>query len=146
MNKDWREFTALLNSHGVDYLIVRGYCLAYHGVPRYTGDIDFFIRISEQNAEKIEQVIQEFGFSSTGLGKQDFLQPGQVIQLGFPPHRIDLLSAIEAVSFDEAWEHRIPAELDGLPVFMLSKDLLIRNKEKLDRPQDRVDVQRLKQK
>lgn len=145
MNKDLREFTALLSSHGVEFIVVGGYCVAFHGVPRFTGDIDFFIRVSPDNSERLERVIQEFGFGSTGLKRADFLRPGQIIQLGLPPNRIDILTAIDGVDFEEAWARRVGAELEGLAVFMLSKDLLIRNKEAADRPQDRADLERLKQ-
>src|SRR5436190_14716229 len=145
MNKDLREFTALLNSQGVEFIVVGGYCVAFHGVPRFTGDIDFFIRVSPGNAERLERVIQEFGFASTGLTRDDFLRPGQIIQLGLPPNRIDLLTAIDGVSFEDAWASRVRADLEGTPVFMLSKDLLITNKEAANRPQDRADLERLKQ-
>jgi len=145
MNKDLREFTALLNSQGVEFIVVGGYCVAFHGVPRFTGDIDFFIRVSPGNAERLERVIQEFGFASTGLTRDDFLRPGQIIQLGLPPNRIDLLTAIDGVSFEDAWASRVGADLEGTPVFMLSKDLLITNKEAANRPQDRADLERLKQ-
>ncbi len=145
MNKDLREFTALLNSQGVEFLVVGGYCVAFHGVPRFTGDVDFFIRVSPANAERMESVIREFGFGSTGLKREDFLQPGQIIQLGRPPNRIDILTAIDGVEFEEAWARRVPAKLEGIELFMLSKDLLIRNKEAANRPQDKADLQRLKE-
>jgi len=145
MNKDLREFTALLNSQGVEFIVVGGYCVAFHGVPRFTGDIDFFIRVSPGNAERLERVIQEFGFASTCLTRHDFLRPGQIIQLGLPPNRIDLLTAIDGVSFQDAWASRVGANLEGTPVFMLSKDLLITNKQAANRPQDRADLERLKQ-
>jgi len=145
MNKDLREFTALLNSQGVEFLVVGGYCVAFHGVPRFTGDVDFFIRVSPANAERMERVIHEFGFGSTGLKREDFLQPGQIIQLGRPPNRIDILTAIDGVEFEEAWVRRVPAELEGIKLFMLSKDLLIRNKQATNRPQDKADLERLKE-
>ena len=144
MNKDLREFIALLNSHGVEFVVVGGYCVAFHGVPRFTGDIDLFVRVSPVNAERLEAAIRDFGFGSTGLTREDFLQVRQIIQLGFPPNRIDLLTGIDGVGFDEAWASRVHTELAGLPVFMLSKELLIRNKEAANRPQDRADLERLK--
>lgn len=145
MNKDLREFTGLLNSERVEFVVVGGYCVAFHGVPRFTGDIDFFVRVSPENAERLERVIKEFGFASTDLNREDFLRPGQIIQLGLPPNRIDLLTAIEGVDFEDAWAHRVNAELEGLNVFMLSKELLIRNKQAANRPQDRADLERLKE-
>ncbi len=86
----------------------------------------------------------EFGFSSTAPQREDFFRPTQIIQLGLPPNRIDLLTASDGVEFDKTWLHRIGADLQGLTVFMLSKDLLIRNKEAANRPQDRADLERLK--
>ena len=145
MNSDLREFTALLGSHGVEFVVIGGYCVAFHGLPRFTGDIDFFVRVSPENAERLESVIQAFGFASTGLTREDFLRAGQIIQLGLPPNRIDILTAIDGVDFDEAWARRLQADLEGLTVPMLSKDLLIRNKEAANRPQDRADLERLKQ-
>src|SRR5260221_10720915 len=84
LNKDLREFIASLNSNAVEYVIVGGYSLAFHGAPRFTGDIDIFIRISDQNAARMEKVIRDFGFGSTGLTKADFLIPDQIVQLGVP--------------------------------------------------------------
>jgi hypothetical protein len=145
LQKDLREFIGLLNSNLVEYVIVGAYSLAYHGVPRYTGDIDLFIRSSPQNAASLEAVIRQFGFEETGLRARDFLEPNQVIQLGVAPNRIDLLTGIDGVSFDEAWQTRVPATLDGLPVCMLNKELLIKNKLAAGRPQDVADVKRLQE-
>lgn len=92
LQKDLREFIELLNSHGVKYLIVGAYSLAYHGMPRFTGDIDIFIEVNQKNADHLQDVIQAFGFGSSGLQKEDFLKPNQVIQLGIAPNRIDLLT------------------------------------------------------
>src|SRR5688572_4205479 len=111
--KDLREFIELLNSRNVHYLIVGGYAVAYHGYPRATGDIDFFIEVSQENADKLELVLQQFGFGSLGLTAQDFLQPGIVVQLGYPPNRIDLLTAISGATFAEAWEKRVEEQFEG---------------------------------
>ena len=144
LNKDLKEFIELLNSEKVEYLIVGGHCLAFHGAPRFTGDIDLFISVSSANAEKLERVLHKFGFESTGLKAQDFQVPNQVIQLGVSPNRIDLLTSIDAVAFDEGWATRVSANLDGLPVFLLDKELLIRNKLAAGRLQDRADVEKLR--
>ncbi len=97
-----REFIELLNSHRVEYLIVGAHALAFHGHPRYTGDIDILVRASPENAGRLEQFISAFGFADSGLGAKDFLTPDQIVQLGQPPHRIDLLTSITGVEFDEA--------------------------------------------
>ena len=141
--KDLREFIALLNSKNVEYLLVGGHAVAYHGYPRFTGDVDFFISRTATNAAALVEVLAEFGFSELGLKVEDFLEPNQVIQLGRPPARIDLLTSIEGVEFDEAWQTRVPADLDGLPVSVISKDLLIRNKKSVNRAQDQADLEKL---
>lgn len=93
LNKDFREFIELLNSNDVRYLIVGGYALALHGHPRYTKDIDVWVWISEQNARNIVKSLQQFGFSNPNLTEQDFLTPGIIVQPGYPPHRIDILTS-----------------------------------------------------
>jgi hypothetical protein len=141
--KDLREFVALLNSERVDYLIVGAFALAYHGAPRYTGDLDILVRCSEENARRIETALRAFGFASTGLKADDFLIPGQVIQLGVAPNRIDLLTSITGVGFEEAWAERQTAELDGLPVSFIGRAALIRNKKATARSRDLADVEAL---
>src|SRR5947208_12047170 len=116
ISKDLREFIELLNSHGVEFLIVGAYALAFHGWPRYTGDIDILIRPSDDNAKRVEAVIRDFGFGSLGLTAADFREPYQVVQIGLPPNRIDLLTALTGVTFDEAWQDREPGDLDGVHV------------------------------
>src|SRR5438045_1838126 len=106
--KDFREFVALLNSNHVEYVIVGGYALAFHGAPRYTGDIDILVRRSPENAARLETSLATFGFGSVGISAKDFLEEGQIVQLGYPPHRIDILTSISGVSFDEIWERRLP--------------------------------------
>ena len=141
--KDLREFIALLNSHQVEYVIVGAYALAFHGHPRYTGDIDLLVRASAENAAKLEKVIREFGFGAAGLSAGDFLSADQVIQLGRPPNRIDLLTAITGVEFEEVWNDRIGAELDGLPVSFIGRESLIKNKRATGRTQDKADLEAL---
>jgi hypothetical protein len=143
--KDLREFIELLNSHGVEYLVVGAHCLAFHGVARNTGDLDFFVRVSPENAERIADVVRAFGFASTGLSAKDFLEPHQVVQLGIAPYRIDILTGIDSVDFDEAWSWRVPGQLDSLRVNYLSKDLFIRNKLAVGRSQDIADANRLRE-
>ena len=141
--KDLREFIESLNSNEVEYLIVGAFALAIHGSPRYTGDIDILVRPSPANARKLTAVISTFGFSSLGLSTQDFLKPDQVIQLGRDPVRIDLLTSITGVEFEEAWEHRAITRLDGLPVPFIGKEDLIKNKRATGRTQDRADLEAL---
>ncbi len=93
--KDFEDFVSLLNKYNVEYMVVGGYALAFHGRPRHTGDLDIWINISESNAEKVISVIKEFGFGSLGFSKEDFLKPGYVNQIGHPPLRIDILTEID---------------------------------------------------
>ena len=117
----------MLNSNEVEYLLVGGYALAFHSVPRYTGGIDILLRNTAENAARVERAIAVFGFAAPGLVTADFLQPDRVVQLGLPPNRIDLLTSITGVGFDEAWAGREPAELDGLPVAFIGRLEFARN-------------------
>ncbi|HEY4328390.1 MAG TPA: DUF6036 family nucleotidyltransferase [Phycisphaerae bacterium] len=140
LDKNLREFIGLLNTHSVEFLVVGGHAVAFHGHPRFTGDIDFFVAINAATADKLLIVLEAFGFASLGLTKADFLQPDAVIQLGYPPNRIDIVTGINAVTFDDAWSKRISGDLDGLPVQYISRDLLIRNKLAAGRPKDLADA------
>ena len=100
--QDFEDFVKLLNKHKVAYMVVGGYALAFHGKPRHTGDLDIWINISEENAKRMLQVLKDFGMSSLGFQKEDFLKPGYVTQIGYPPLRIDILNNIDGVEFSEA--------------------------------------------
>lgn len=143
LQKDLREFIESLNAADVRYVVVGGYAVAFHGHPRFTGDLDFFVEPSLENGSRITEAISRFGFAGTGLKAADFEEPDSVIQLGRPPYRIDLLTSIDDVSFEQAWQERIEASLDGMPAYILSKSLLLKNKRAADRAQDRADVERL---
>lgn len=141
--KDLREFIALLNSREVEYVLVGAYALAFHSRPRYTEEIDILIRPSPENARRVEEVLRALGFGSLGLRADDFQRENQVIQLGLPPNRIDLITSISGVSFDEAWEGRMHGELDELPVSFLNRECLVRNKQAAGRDKDLVDLKTL---
>lgn len=143
LDKDLREFIELLNSRKVDYIVVGGHAVAFHGHPRFTGDIDFLVRPSSENAERLIEAIMEFGFSDLRLSPDDFTQPNSVVQLGYPPNRVDLLTSISGVDFEEAWNSRLGGELDGLPVSFLGWDALLKNKRASGRSQDLADVSKL---
>lgn len=138
--KDWRAFIELLNSNGVEYLIVGAVALAHHGIPRYTGDLDIWVRNSPENARKLERALQSFGFKALGLTAQDFVNSYQVVQLGRAPNRIDLLTSLTGVSFEEAWRERVAADLQGTRVNFIGRHALIRNKKATGRPQDLADL------
>ena len=103
LQSDLSEFVALLNSHGVEYDVVGGHAVVFHGHPRLTGDIDFFLRSTRENAERVLLVLRDFGFGTLELRVDDLIAPERIIQLGRPPNRIDLLTSIFGISFDEAW-------------------------------------------
>ncbi len=145
LQKDLREFIELLNSNEAEYVIIGAHALAFHGVPRYTGDLDIAVRVSAANAAKLAQAVTEFGFAETGLSEKDFLVPDQIIQLGRPPNRVDILNSLSGITFEELWSGRIRTTLDGVSVNMISKEHLIQNKRAVGRPQDLADVKKLEQ-
>lgn len=144
LHKDIREFIELCLSRKVDFLLVGGYALAFHGAPRFTEDIDLMVLVSPENADKLFGVIESFGFGNTGITREDFLEAGQVIQLGPAPNRIDLLTGISGVTWEEAWASRIPVCLDVFQIQAIGKEELMRNKKATGRPQDYADLARLK--
>jgi hypothetical protein len=143
LEEDLREFVELLNALNVRYVVVGAFAVAYHGYPRFTGDIDFFIERSRNNAERLVQVIEKFGFGELNLSIEDFLREDQVIQLGISPNRIDLLTSLSGVSFDEAWATREQGEINDLKVSFISKEMLKRNKTASGRTQDLADLENL---
>ncbi|HVX85931.1 MAG TPA: nucleotidyltransferase [Phycisphaerae bacterium] len=143
LDKDLREFVELLNSANVEYLIVGGYAVGFHGKPRFTGDIDFFVAVNPANAAATMRVIESFGFGGIGVSIDDFLRPDYVVQLGFPPNRIDLVTGISGVRFEDAWPSRVRAQLDGVPVHFISKEFLIQNKRASARDKDLADLRTL---
>lgn len=140
LTKDWREFIELLNSNGVDFLIVGAVAVAWHGHPRFTGDIDILVRPTQANAECVVGVLRQFGFSQLGITPDDMAHPDRIIQLGYPPNRIDLLTSISGVPFDEAWAGKIQGEMDGVSANFIGVDDLIRNKEATGRGKDLGDA------
>lgn len=143
LDRDFREFVESFAARDVRYLVVGGYAVAAHGLPRATGDLDTWVWIDGDNAQRILAALTDFGFGSLGLTVADFVRPDSIVQLGYPPHRIDILTTIDGVDFDDAWERRTTIELDGLSVDFIGRDDLIANKLASGRPQDLADVDRL---
>ena len=143
LSNDLREFLESLNSRGIDYVVVGAHSLAFHGRPRYTGDLDILVRATRENAAKLVDLLNQFGFADAGFKESDFTEPDQLIQLGRAPNRIDLLTSITGVTTDQALASKVSADLDGIPVFILAKDALIRNKRAVGRPQDIADLKAL---
>ena len=143
VQQDFRDMLALLNAHKVDYLIVGAYALAYHGVPRYTGDMDILVLPNAENARRILEALGEFGFGSVGLTLDDFMVPGQVIQLGVAPIRIDIVTSITGVSWEEAVAGRVKGNYGDIVVYIIGRKELIRNKQALGRKKDQADLEAL---
>jgi hypothetical protein len=143
LHPDWKEFLELLNSNGVDYLIVGAHALGHHGIPRYTRDIDLLVRPSLENGAKLVHALAQFGFGSLKLRAEDFLEPGNIIQLGVEPYRIDLLTSITGVPFEDAWKDKEPGTLDGVSTTFLSRGMFKKNKLATGRLKDLADVDAL---
>ena len=138
---DFKEFLRLLSSHAVEYLLIGGYAVNYHGYPRATVDMDFWVGIDPSNAAKVAKVLREFGFTQATASL--FLDPGKVIRMGVPPLRIELLTSVSGLEFPAAFRNRIVAELDGVPVNLVSLDDLKTNKQASGRHRDLADLEQL---
>jgi len=143
VKEDYRELLALLNAHEVDYVVVGGYALAFHGAPRFTGDLDILIKPDPENARCIVEALDEFGFQSSGLNPEDFQSPDNVIQLGYPPVRIDIITSLTGVSSDEVFSGRIKAKYGGIPVYFIGREQFITNKRATGRKRDLADLESL---
>ncbi len=143
LDKDFNEFVTLFVASDVRFLIVGGYALAAHGVPRATGDLDAWVWINPENAAKVRRALEKFGFSGLGITTDDFSRTDSIVQLGYPPYRIDILTSIDGVEFEAAWDNRLMIDLDGVEVPFISRTDLIVNKRAAGRPQDVADVKRL---
>ena len=142
-SQDFREFIELLIKHKAEYLIVGGYAVGVHGHPRYTGDLDIWLNPIPENADLILKCVNEFGFSSFCLAQSDFTKPGNVIQLGYPPLRIDLLTEIDGVTFEECFVNRKVVIIEDLKVNFIGYNDLLKNKKKTGRPMDIDDIENL---
>jgi hypothetical protein len=140
---DFKELLALLNAHRVDYVIVGGYALAYHGAPRFTADLDILVKPDAENSRRMIQVLKEFGFEAAGLAPEDFQRPERVVQLGVPPVRVDILTSLTGVSWDEVSSGRVEGAFGGIPTRFIGRDQLIANKRALGRKRDLADLEAL---
>ena len=143
---DWKEFLASLNSNRIRYLIVGAIAMAKHGTVRFTGDIDIWVADDEPNLEALTQMIETFGFKLREPGHPSpFLGRAKIVHLGQPPFRIDVMTAIAGVGFEEAWAARVPGALGGVEVNFISADLMIRNKRSTGRAKDASDAAALEE-
>lgn len=141
--RDFREFIVLLNARRVRYLIVGGYAVAYHGYPRATGDLDVFVELSRRNAEGIIDVFRRFGFATTGLEPEFFMDKDQVVRLGREPLKLEILNDLSGVTFADCYQHRIRARIGGLGINFIDLPHLLQNKLAAGRDKDRLDLTNL---
>jgi hypothetical protein len=140
---DFRDLLELFNKHQVEFMLVEGYALAFHGVPRYTGDMDIFVHASSLNATRIMAALNEFGFGSVGLTIEDFQSENRVIQLGLPPVRVDIVTSLTGISWEEAYSNRVGGKYGGVSVCYIGREQLISNKKATGRQKDLADLEAL---
>ena len=144
LENDFIDFVSLCNKHEVQYLVIGGYAVSIHGYPRYTKDLDICIKLSEENAKKMIAVIDEFGFASLKLTKEDFLKRDFITQLGHEPVRIDILNDFGNIPFEIAWNNKKVIDFEGVKINFIGYNELLKVKEDAGRPQDIADVKKLK--
>jgi hypothetical protein len=143
LNPDFRDMLSAFTGEGVEFLVVGAYALSAHGLPRATGDLDCWIRPTYENADRVLRALQAFGAPTDDLSIADLATPDLVFQIGIEPNRIDILTSIDGVDFDQAWAERMTITIDGLGVPVLSAHHMIVNKRAVGRPQDLADAARL---
>ncbi|MCK4642765.1 nucleotidyl transferase AbiEii/AbiGii toxin family protein [bacterium] len=141
LEKDYEDFIKLLNRNRVKYCIVGAFAMALHSSPRYTKDIDILVQPDLTNGENIIKALEEFGFKDLDLSASDFSVPGKIIQLGYEPIRIDLITSIDGCSFEKIWENKEKGTYGKTDVFFIGLDELIKNKKSTNRAQDKADLE-----
>jgi predicted nucleotidyltransferase len=142
-NRHFLEFIKLLEKHRVEYMVVGGYAVGFHGFPRYTGDLDLFVALSESNAASLLRVYADFGFSDLGLSVKDFLETDTVVEIGREPLKIQVLTGIDGVTFAECYARKTTCTLDGVNMPFISMEDLLRNKAASPRAKDKIDLEEL---
>ena len=140
---DFKDLLELFNANNVEYMIVGGYALGYNGAPRYTGDIDIYVKPDSRNAEHIMKALNDFGFGSVGITPEDFVKPDRVVQLGVPPVRIDIMTSISGVSWEEASSGCIDGKYGDVPVKYIGLNEFVMNKRSTGRKKDLSDLEAL---
>ena len=143
LNPDFKEFIQSLNANQVRYLVVGGYAVAFHGYPRYTKGIDIWVEMTSSNAARIILALEQFGFGSLDLKEQDFMAEDTIIQLGYPPRRIDLLTTLPGVEFETCFSEKVVVDIEGTPVNFIDLENLKKNKRATGRAQDIADIENL---
>jgi hypothetical protein len=143
LNSDFHDILSAFCEEKVEFMLFGAYAVAAHGLPRATGDIDLWIQCREDNAQRVWRAVNRFGAPAANITVEDFLKPGTVIQLGVSPRRIDILTEITGVDFNEAQADKLVVNIEGLQIPVIGRTHLIKNKKALGRPQDQADVARL---
>lgn len=143
LSQDFKEFVELLNKHSVRYLIIGGYAVALHGYPRYTKDLDIWIEMEQGNADRLSNALTDLGFGSVGLSRNDFITPDQVIQLVYPPNRIDLITTPDGIDFETCYESKLKISIGEISVDFIDLENLKLNKKASGRLQDLADLENL---
>ncbi|MBP8911125.1 MAG: hypothetical protein KBI32_06450 [Phycisphaerae bacterium] len=143
IRNDFKELLELFNRHKAEYIIVGGYALALHGAPRVTGNIDLFVRPADENAERILMALDELGFGSLNLSKEDFTTPGMIVQLGVPPVRIDIITRVSGVPWEKADAGKVVGFYANTPVYFIGREDFLVNKRTTGRGKDLADIEAL---
>jgi hypothetical protein len=143
LNQDFREFIQLLNDNQVKYLIIGGYAVAVHGHPRYTKYLDIWVEMTSDNADRMMTALNQFGFGSLGLSPQDFQTPDQIIQLGYPPNRIDIITTPDGIDFETCYNSKLEIVIDDISINFIDLENLRKNKKASGRLQDLADLENL---
>ena len=145
VNEDFRDMLAALLAAAARFLVVGAHALAVHGVPRATGDLDVWIDTEADNAERVHRALLDFGapVAAMGLTPAELTRPNQVVQIGLPPRRIDILTELSGLRFDEAWPERVTHDVEGLAVPFIGRGALVKNKRATGRAKDIADLEAL---
>ncbi len=146
VQQDFKELLELFNAHNVVYVIIGGYALAFHGAPRYTGDIDLLVKPDQENAQKVIDALKDFGFAVLGLSTDDFSAPEKVVQLGVPPVRIDIVTSISGLAWEQIASNRVNGVYGDVPVYYIGKREFVANKKTVSRHKDLADIEALGEK
>ena len=143
LSNEFKEFARLLNDQNVEYLLVGGYAVVFYGYVRFTGDIDFWIHPTKKNASRVVEVLSKFGFGSLDLSIDDFTKDDQIIKLGYPPNRIDIITSVTGLTFSDCYPKRVSFTIEGVDIQTISLEDLKKNKKASGRYKDLDDLENL---
>lgn len=144
LNSDYKDILLALKEEKADFIVVGAYALAFHGLPRATGDIDILVNPTRENSGRVYQALVRFGAPTKDISAGTFMETQTVYQIGLPPSRIDIMTSLTGVDFQTCWQHKMRVSLDGLEINVLSRDDLLKNKLDTGRPKDLADAEWLK--